>query len=108
MEKFIRKEHWEKIYQTKELESVSWYQAKPETSLEFLKKYKIGKFAKIIDVGGGDSYFVDYLLKLGYKNITVLDISESAIERAKHRLGAEANKVHWIVADASNFSTDDK
>ncbi len=108
MEEFNRKKHWENIYQTKKLEEVSWYQKNPKTSIDFLKQNEIKKSAKIIDVGGGDSYFVDHLLKLGYKKITVLDISESAIERAKSRLGDAAKDVHWIVEDAATFKTDEK
>lgn len=107
MEEFNRKKHWEKIYQTKRLEEVSWYQEHPTTSINFLNKYKIKKTAKIIDVGGGDSFFVDYLLELGYENITVLDISESAIERAKSRLGDKAKNVNWIIADAATYRTNE-
>ena len=103
MENFNRKKHWENIYQTKELNEVSWYQSKPETSLQFIEEYAPLKTSKIIDVGGGDSFLVDNLLDLGYENISVLDISESAIDRAKQRLGERADKVKWIVADASNF-----
>lgn len=103
-----RVEHWEKIYKTKAIEDVGWFQKVPTTSLHFLKELKIGKASKIIDVGGGDSFFVDHLLEDGYKDITVLDISESAINRAKKRLGIEAKKVKWIVADASNFTPTEK
>ncbi len=108
MEKFDRKKHWETIYQTKELKEVSWYQPTPETSLNFLEEFKVPKTAKIIDVGGGDSFFVDHLLQLGYKDITVLDISEVAIDKAKKRLGAQANEVKWIVADAASFQPTEK
>ena len=108
MEKFDRKKHWETIYQTKELKDVSWYQPTPETSLNFLEEFKVPKTAKIIDVGGGDSFLVDHLLKLGYQDITVLDISESAIDKAKKRLGDQANNVKWIVADAATFQPTEK
>ncbi len=103
-----RKNHWENIYQTKELKDVSWYQSTPSTSLNFLKEFNISKTASIIDVGGGDSFLVDHLLQLGYTNITVLDISASALEKAKARLGNGANKVKWIVADASNFEPSER
>lgn len=103
-----KKEHWETIYQTKELKDVSWFQAVPETSLDFLNEFNISKSANIIDIGGGDSLFVDHMLDLGYRNITVLDISETALERAKGRLGNKANKVKWIVADAANFAPEEK
>ena len=103
MEKINIKEHWEKIYNTKELKDVSWYQAVPETSLAFLKQFNIAKTAKIIDVGGGDSLLVDYLLKKGYLDISVLDISATSLERAKQRLGTKSTKVKWIVSDISCF-----
>ena len=98
-----RKKHWENIYQSKELKEVSWYQLIPTTSLNFLKDFNVPKTAKLIDVGGGDSFLVDHLLELGFNDITVLDISESALDRAKKRLGKDANKVKWIIADAANF-----
>jgi len=98
-----RKKHWENIYQTKELKDLGWYQPTPTTSLDFLKQFNIGTTAKIIDIGGGDSYLVDHLLDLGYTDITVLDISASSLERAKLRLGDRATKVKWIVADAAAF-----
>ncbi len=103
MESFDRKSHWETIYHTKDLKDVSWYQPKPETSLIFLKEFNIPKTARIIDVGGGDSYFVDHLLDLGYEDITILDISEAAISKAKQRLGERSLKVKWIVEDAATF-----
>ena len=103
MENFDRKTHWETIYQTKELKEVSWYQPTPETSLDFFKHFKVPKTAKVIDIGGGDSFLVDHLLDMGYQDITVLDISSAAIERAKQRLGQKANTVKWIVADVADF-----
>jgi len=105
MENFDRKNHWENIYQTKQLNEVSWYEPTPETSLDFLKQFDVPKSAKIIDIGGGDSFLVDHLLDKGFQDITVLDISEAAINRAKNRLGERAEKVKWIVADAAKFQT---
>jgi len=103
MENFDRKKHWETIYQTKELKDVSWFQPTPETSLDFFKQFNVQKSAKVIDIGGGDSLLVDHLLDLGYQHISVLDISEAAIDRAKQRLGERAKNVTWIVADAASF-----
>src|SRR5690554_3952092 len=108
MENFDRKKHWENIYQTKELNEVSWFQPTPETSLQFFEQFDIPKTAKIIDVGGGDSFLVDHLLDLGYEDITVLDISSVAIERAKNRLGERAKKVTWITSDIVNFVPKEK
>lgn len=108
MENFDRKKHWENIYKTKEINEVSWFQPTPETSLGFFKQFKVKTAAKIIDIGGGDSFLVDNLLKLGYQDISVLDISEVAIERAKQRLGDKAKKVKWIVGDAASFKPTEK
>lgn len=104
MEHFDRKQHWEKIYQTKALEEVSWYQPKPETSLDFIAKYNLPKDAAIIDLGGGDSFLVDHLLDAGYTDISVVDISAAALERAKSRLAERASLVQWIVADVAEFT----
>lgn len=106
MERFDRKKHWENIYQNKDLQEVSWYQPVPETSLNFIEQFQLSKSAKIIDVGGGDSLLVDHLIDLGYQDVTVLDISEIAIDKAKKRLGVLANKVKWIIADAAGFKPD--
>jgi ubiquinone/menaquinone biosynthesis C-methylase UbiE len=95
--------HWENIYKTKKLEDSSWFEQVPSISLNFLKQFKIPKSANIIDIGGGDSFFVDHLLSLGFERITVLDISENAINKAKLRLKEKASKVSWIIADASQY-----
>ena len=103
-----RQKHWETIYKTKTLNELSWFQPTPETSLDFFDHFKVPKTAKIIDIGGGDSFLVDYLLELGYTNITVLDISTSALERVKQRLGMRAKQVTWIVADVITFKPTEK
>ena len=108
MENFDRKKHWENVYQTKELKEVSWYQPIPITSLDFIMEFNVPKTAKIIDIGGGDSFLVDSLLDLGYTDVTVLDISSAAIERAKQRLAEKAQNVKWIVADAAAFNPTEK
>lgn len=108
MEAFNRKAHWENIYQTKALETVSWYQPNPHTSLEFIRNSGISKTAAIIDIGGGDSFLADHLLESGYENITILDISQAAIDRAKERLKEKAQQVKWIVADATDFQPETK
>ena len=95
--------HWDKIYKTKGEDQVSWFQPYPKTSMEFVELFNLSLNANIIDIGGGDSHFVDVLLHKGYKNIFVLDISANAIERTKQRLGERASKVHWIVSDIIGF-----
>lgn len=101
-----RKEHWDNVFSTKQEKEVSWYQESPDTSLYFVAKLKIPKDAKIIDIGGGDSYLIDNLLELGYTNLTLLDISSKAIERIKNRLGVNAAKVTFIVSDVLEFKPD--
>lgn len=98
-----RSQHWENIYTTKSLTEVSWYQPTPQTSIDLIKQCSKSKHDKIIDIGGGDSFLVDHLIELGYTDISVLDISEMAIQRAKNRLGEKAKLVKWIVSDIVNF-----
>lgn len=97
------KNHWENVYETKNPDQVSWTQEKPNTSLELIRSFGLGKEAKIIDIGGGDSNLVDYLIEEGYENITVLDISAKALEKAKERLGSSASKIKWIATDITAF-----
>ena len=99
-----RKQHWESVYENKSPNEVSWTQEVPKTSLDFIASFGLDKQAKIIDIGGGDSKLVDYLLEQGYENISVLDISAKALERAKARLGTKAEKVNWIESDIADFS----
>jgi 2-polyprenyl-3-methyl-5-hydroxy-6-metoxy-1,4-benzoquinol methylase len=100
------KQHWENVFTTKKFNEVSWYQQTPEESLQFFNQLSVDKKAAIIDIGGGDSFLVDYLLDRGYTNITVLDISKSAIDKVKKRLGKKANRVKWIVSDILDFKND--
>lgn len=102
------KTHWEKIYSSKNFEDTSWYQERPETSLTLIETLNLAHDAEVIDVGGGDSFLVDNLLKLGYSNLSVLDISKNAIERAKKRLAEKAERVNWIISDATEFKQENK
>ena len=99
----MKKSHWENIYASKSMQEVSWFQEIPITSLDLISKLVLPRDASIIDVGGGNSFLVDELLKLGYTNISVLDISSNAIEKAKERLGDLAKNVKWIVSDITEF-----
>ncbi|MBN8569280.1 MAG: class I SAM-dependent methyltransferase [Ignavibacteria bacterium] len=100
------KKYWDSIYTTKSSNQVSWTQEIPKTSLDFIHSFKLKKDARIIDVGGGDSKFVDFLIEEGFENVTVLDISSAALEKAKQRLGEKAKKVNWIVSDVTEFQPD--
>ena len=90
--------HWEKIYTDKPATAVSWYRTHLETSFSLIERVA-SKESAIIDVGGGESTLVDDLLSHGFRNITALDISQTAIEVNKRRLGESADHVHWLVAD---------
>jgi SAM-dependent methyltransferase len=97
------KQHWETVYGTRQPHEVSWTEAVPATSLEFIRGFHLPRQAAIIDVGGGDSRLVDFLLAEGYDNLSVLDISGAALARARQRLGAAADRVQWIEADVRDF-----
>ena len=101
-----KKQHWEKVFTTKQVDKVSWYQQTPQQSLDFVQQLALPKTAAIIDIGGGDSFFVDHLLQMGYSNITVLDISANAINKARYRLGDKAMSVSWVVSDILEFKSD--
>ena len=86
------KRHWDKVYETKQPGEVSWTQEVPQTSLNFIHSFNLPKTASIIDIGGGESKLVDFLLEEGFQNITVLDISQKAFEKAQQRLGEKAGR----------------
>jgi 2-polyprenyl-3-methyl-5-hydroxy-6-metoxy-1,4-benzoquinol methylase len=93
--------HWDAVYQTKAPDAVSWYRPHLERSLELIQAVVPDLSASIIDVGGGESTLVDDLLAKGYRDISVLDISQTAIEVAKKRIGELAHQVTWLVADVT-------
>jgi len=95
------KHHWDTVYQTKPPEAVSWYSPHLDKSLALIQK-AAAESAAIIDIGGGESTLVDDLLARGYREITVLDISDAAIEFAKRRVGDAAQRVNWMVADITD------
>lgn len=99
-------EHWTRVYEEKAPASVSWYQPTPEPSLSALKRLRASEPSSLIDVGGGASNLVDALLERGWKDVTVLDIAAPALEAAKARLGPLADKVHWEVADITEWHPD--
>ncbi|MGV6852416.1 MAG: class I SAM-dependent methyltransferase [bacterium] len=95
--------HWEQIYASKDENEVSWFQEKPEQSLQLISSLTDSKLAQIIDVGGGASVLVDHLLKSGYYNLSVLDLSANALEKSKQRLGNQAETIDWIVGDITTL-----
>lgn len=99
-----KKQHWDKVYSENTPTEVSWYEPMPEVSLNLIKGLQLEKDAAIIDIGGGDSYLAEFLVAQDYTDVTVVDISSKAIERAKERMCEKADLITWIVADASDFN----
>lgn len=97
------KEHWNRIYQTKGSQDVSWYQRCPDVALELIAASIGSEDAGIIDVGGGASTLVDFLLDAGYTRLAVLDLSGVALSHSRSRLGAGADRVEWLEADVASF-----
>jgi ubiquinone/menaquinone biosynthesis C-methylase UbiE len=93
--------HWESVYRSKPPDAVSWYRPHLDLSLRLIESALPDREAAIIDVGGGESTLVDDLLARGYHNLTVLDISRTALEVAKRRLGKSAEQIRWIQADVT-------
>lgn len=100
-----RTEHWNHVYQANPPDDVSWFQTRPATSLRLIEACGVGKADGIIDVGGGASVLVDFLLDAGYSKLAVLDISAAALDHAKARLGARAGAVDWFAADVTTFTS---
>ena len=95
------REHWNSVYRTRGSDRVSWFRPHLDRSLSFLEVANVGQTARVIDVGGGASTFVDDLLDRGYTNVSVLDLSETALDAARTRLGQRASRVEWICADVT-------
>lgn len=98
-----RQEYWEQIYRTKSAHEVSWHQRRPDVSLALIAASGVSKDAGIIDVGGGASTLVDFLLDGGYTRLAVLDVSAAALCQSRARLGARAEAVEWFEADVTSF-----
>jgi SAM-dependent methyltransferase len=98
------KAHWDRVYSSKPAEAVSWFAPHLETSLKLIHAASTNKDAAIIDIGGGESTLVDDLFNEGYQNLSVLDISQKAIDVAKGRMGQNADRLHWYCADITQAS----
>jgi 2-polyprenyl-3-methyl-5-hydroxy-6-metoxy-1,4-benzoquinol methylase len=91
--------HWEKIYSTKAPDAVSWYRPHLDRSLALIESATMDRAARIIDIGGGESTLVDDLLARGYRNLSILDVSQTALDVTKARLGEPGKHVQWICSD---------
>lgn len=103
MNEASRKAHWEAVYAAKGEREVSWFQENPAPSLELIDLVGSTPESTVVDIGGGASRLVDSLIARRFSHVTVLDISEAALEAARLRLGERAEKVRWIVADVTKW-----
>jgi len=99
-----RQQHWNQVYQTRSADDVSWYQRRPDLSLALIAASGVSKDAGIIDVGGGASPLVDFLLDDGYRRLAVLDLSGAALSHSHSRLGVRAGTIEWFEADVTSFT----
>lgn len=99
-----KRDHWNAVYDKKGSETVSWYRPHLDLSLEFIERSRVPLDAAILDVGGGASTLVDDLVSHGFTRVSVLDLSASAIDIARERLGPRADGVRWIVGDVTQVA----
>jgi 2-polyprenyl-3-methyl-5-hydroxy-6-metoxy-1,4-benzoquinol methylase len=95
--------HWDKVYQSKQPTEVSWYRPHLEISLKLIERAASRRDAAIIDVGAGESTLVDDLLARGFRNLHAMDLSSTALDVAKARLGTDANKIRWLCGDVRTY-----
>lgn len=98
-----RQAHWQGVYSSKGEKGVSWYEDRPELSLDLIRRAGVGPEASILDVGGGASRLVDALVARGQSHVTVLDLSAAALELARSRLSDVAH-VDWVVGDVTDWA----
>jgi len=98
-----RRDHWESVYSSRAFTDVSWFEPRPERSLQLVERTAVGREDAIIDIGGGASTLVDHLLDDGFSDITVLDVAARPLEQAQERLGERAIDVEWVVSDVTAF-----
>jgi ubiquinone/menaquinone biosynthesis C-methylase UbiE len=99
-----RKEHWNQVYQTNAADDVSWYQTRPAISLKLIHACGVAKDQPIIDVGGGASVLVDFLLNARFQRLAVMDISGGALDQVRRRLSARIGAVEWFETDVTEFN----
>lgn len=98
-----QRDHWDNVYYTKDEAEVSWFQETPNPSMDLLTLVGAKTESAIIDIGGGASRLVDTLVAIGFKDVSVLDLSSKALDVARTRLGDAGTQVKWITADAAEW-----
>jgi SAM-dependent methyltransferase len=104
MQQILEQEHWNEVYGSKPADKVSWFQTTPNASLTALDRFQIQADSAFIDVGGGASNLVDALLERGWSDLTVLDLAKTALDIARERIGRNADRVRWLVADVTRWT----
>jgi SAM-dependent methyltransferase len=94
-----RAAHWEQVYRTRDASEVSWFQQEPTVSLELIEELGVSQDAAVLDVGGGTSRLAARLLKRGFGDVSVLDVSARALARARAEMGAAGERVRWLEHD---------
>lgn len=101
-----RVSHWEGVYREKDDSQLSWHQDDPAISLELCDVAGIDSRSSVIDIGGGTSRFAARLIERGLSDVSVLDVSEAALDRSRRHLGPEGEQIKWIAADVTSWSPD--
>jgi len=94
-----RKDHWQRVYDTSPIKELGWYDPEMKLAMDWIHSLNLAPDARIIDVGGGSSELVDLLIQSGFEDLTVLDVSDHALNKARKRLGVESGKVTWKTAN---------
>jgi len=100
-----KSDFWNNVYKSKDIDAVSWYADRLDTSLELIEKNCVQKENTIIDIGSGRSSLAYDLYNLGYNNLTLLDISEEAISQTLNRLGKLPVSIKTIIGNISKITT---
>lgn len=98
-----RRNHWDGVYSSKPSQELGWYQENPEISVSLIDSLELSHDSRIIDIGGGDSNLTLLLLRKGFSDVNLLDISRKAIERNRSRLGERSDELNYIHTDVLDF-----
>ncbi|SMX25282.1 class I SAM-dependent methyltransferase [Boseongicola aestuarii] len=98
-----RVSHWDEVYGEKDDTQLSWHQDDPSTSIELCDVAGVDSDSSVIDIGGGTSRFAERLIKRGLADISVLDVSEAALDRSRRQLGPVSEQIQWIAADVTKW-----
>lgn len=104
MKDLDRKTHWDNAWASRPSDALSWHQPDPARSLVMIRQAGVGPGDSVIDVGAGDSVLCERLLDQGFTDLTVLDLSRTALDRARQRLGRRSDRLHWIEDDVTRFA----